>query len=173
MVSPSQPFKTTIKCHRGTPAKQITLVDFKNMFFAQQQKCLFTTTNKQTKTKQTNKRGGGGGRRKRKGSRRRRRRKVYQLWHRYMRMNTLYLREAKTFLYVHNHTFGLKPVLNWANVFSPNILRTVRRTMIRFLIELLVRRTWFGQSKLYFVLNWLAVRCKLRPELAADAQQTT
>ena len=33
----------------------------------------------------------------------------------------------------------LKPVLNWANVCSPNILRTLRRTMIRFLIELLVR----------------------------------
>ena len=44
--------------------------------------------------------------------------------------------------------------------------------MIRFLIELLVRRTWFGQSKLYFVLSWLVMRCKLRPELAADAQQT-
>ena len=29
----------------------------------------------------------------------------------------------------------LKPVLNWANVCSPNILRTVRRTMIRFLID--------------------------------------
>ena len=67
---------------------------------------------------------------------------------------------------------GLKPDLNWANVCSPSILRTVRRTMIRFLIELLVRRTWFGQSKLYFVLNWLVMRCKLRPELAADAQQT-
>ena len=66
----------------------------------------------------------------------------------------------------------LKPVLNWANVCSPNILRTVRRTMIRFLIELLVRRTGFGQSKLYFVLNWLVMRCKLRPELAADTQQT-
>ena len=39
----------------------------------------------------------------------------------------------------------VKPVLNWANVCSPNILRTVRLTMIRFLIELLVRRTWFGQ----------------------------
>ena len=36
-------------------------------------------------------------------------------------------------------------VLNWAKVCSPNILRTVRQTMIRFLIELLVRRTWFGQ----------------------------
>ena len=35
---------------------------------------------------------------------------------------------------------ALKPVLNWANVSSPNILRTLRRTMIRFLIELLVRR---------------------------------
>ena len=67
---------------------------------------------------------------------------------------------------------SVKPVLNWANVCSPNILRTVRRTMIRFLIELLVRRTWFGQSKRYFVLNWLVMRCKLRPELAADAQQT-
>ena len=66
-----------------------------------------------------------------------------------------------------------KPVLNWANVCSPNILRTVRRTIIRLLIELLVRRTWFGQSKLYFVLNRLVMRCKLRPELAAaDAQQT-
>ena len=41
----------------------------------------------------------------------------------------------------------LKPVLNWANACSPNILRTVRRTMIRFLIELLFRRTWFGQSE--------------------------
>ena len=30
-----------------------------------------------------------------------------------------------------------------ANVCSPNILRTVRRTTIRFLIELLVRRTWY------------------------------
>ena len=49
----------------------------------------------------------------------------------------------------------LNPVLNWANVCSPNILRTLRRTMIRFLIELLVRRTWFGQSKLYFVLTGL------------------
>ena len=67
---------------------------------------------------------------------------------------------------------NLKPVLNWANVCSPNILRTLRQTMIRFLIELLVHRTWFGQSKLYFVLNWLVMRCKLRPELAADAQQT-
>ena len=68
--------------------------------------------------------------------------------------------------------FLLKPILNWANVCSPNTLWTVQRTMIRFLIELLVRRIWFGQSKLYFVLNWLAMRCKLRPELAADAQQT-
>ena len=66
----------------------------------------------------------------------------------------------------------VKPVLNWANVCSRNILRTLRRTMIRFLIELLVRRIWFGQSKLYFILNWLVMRCKLRPELAADAQQT-
>ena len=57
----------------------------------------------------------------------------------------------------------VKPVLNWANVCSPNIPRTVRRTMTRFLIELLVRRTRFGQfDELYFVLNWLVLRCKLR-----------
>ena len=35
--------------------------------------------------------------------------------------------------------------------------------MICFLIELLVRRIWFGQSKLYFILSWLVMRCKLRP----------
>ena len=45
--------------------------------------------------------------------------------------------------------------------------------MIRFLIELIVRRTGFGHfDELYFVLSWLVMRCKLRPELAADAQQT-
>ena len=49
----------------------------------------------------------------------------------------------------------LMPVLNWANVCSPNILWTLWQTMIRFLIELLVHRIWFGQSKLYFILNWL------------------
>ena len=63
---------------------------------------------------------------------------------------------------------NIKPVLNWANVCSPEHIRTLRRTMIRFLIELLVRRIWFGQSKLYFILNWLVMRCKFRPELAAD-----
>ena len=41
------------------------------------------------------------------------------------------------------------------------------------LIELLVRRTWFGQfDELYFVLNWFIMRCKLLSELAAEAQQT-
>ena len=34
----------------------------------------------------------------------------------------------------------VKPALNWANVCSPYILRTLRRTMIRFSTELLVRR---------------------------------
>ena len=68
---------------------------------------------------------------------------------------------------------NLKPVLNWANVCSLNILWTVRRTMICFLTELLVRRTWFGQfGELYFILNWLVMRCNLLPELVADAQQT-
>ena len=52
----------------------------------------------------------------------------------------------------------------------PNILRTLRRTMIRFLIEHLVRRIWFGQSRLYFILNWLVMRCKLRPELQVVRQ---
>ena len=53
------------------------------------------------------------------------------------------------------------------------MLRTDRRTIIRFLIELLVRRTWIGQlDELIVVLNWLIIRCKLRPELAAEAQQT-
>ena len=48
--------------------------------------------------------------------------------------------------YVVSKSHVLSPFsLNWAKVCSPNILRTVRRTVIRFLIELLVRRTWFGQ----------------------------
>ena len=38
--------------------------------------------------------------------------------------------------------------------------------MIHFLIELLIHWTWFRQfSELYFVLNWLVMRCKLRPKL--------
>ena len=64
---------------------------------------------------------------------------------------------------------ALSPFLTGRMFVRPNILRTLRRTMIRFLIELLVRRIWYG---LYFILNWLIMRCKLRPELAADAQQT-
>ena len=37
--------------------------------------------------------------------------------------------------------------------------------------RMFVRRAYFGQfDELYFVLNWLVMRCKLRPELAADAQ---
>ena len=60
----------------------------------------------------------------------------------------------------------LSPFLTGRMFVRPNILRTVRRTMIRFLIELLVRRTWFGHSRLYFILIWHVMRCKLRPELA-------
>ena len=66
----------------------------------------------------------------------------------------------------------LSPFLTGRMFVRPNILRTLRRTTIRFLTELLVRRIWFGQSRLYFILIWLVMRCKLRPELAADAQQT-
>ena len=76
--------------------------------------------------------------------------------------------KAEVAVLVSLSVISLKPVPNWANVCSPNILRTLRRTVIRFLIELLVRRIWFGQPKLYFIL----MRCKLRPKLAADAQQT-
>ena len=68
---------------------------------------------------------------------------------------------------------ALRPFLIGRTVCSLNILRTVRRTIIRFLPELLVCRIRFGQSdEFYFVFNWLIMRCKLRPELAADAQQT-
>ena len=74
--------------------------------------------------------------------------------------------------YVHDQNIWLSLFLTGRMFVRPNILRTLRRTMIRFLIELSVCRIWFGQSKLYFILNWLVMRCKLRPELAADAQQT-
>ena len=43
----------------------------------------------------------------------------------------------------------LKPILNWANVCSLNILRK------------------FDEQ--YLVLNWLVMRCKLRSKLAADS----
>ena len=69
------------------------------------------------------------------------------------------------------HAPERKPVLNWANVCSPAHTSDTS-TNYDSLIELLVRRIWFGQSKLYFILNWLVMRCKLRPERAADAQQT-
>ena len=71
---------------------------------------------------------------------------------------------------------SLSPFLIGRTFASPNIVRNIRRTLLRFLIELIVPRTWFGQlvnnSELYFVLNWLIMRCKLQPELAAEAQQT-
>ena len=75
-------------------------------------------------------------------------------------------------LYSGSKNLRSSPFLTGRMFVRPNILRTLRRTMIRFLIEHLVRRIWFGQSRLYFILNWLVMRCKLRPELAADAQQT-
>ena len=61
--------------------------------------------------------------------------------------------------------FLLSPFLTGRMFVRPNILWTLWQTMIRFLIELLVRWIWFGQSKLYFILNWLVMRCKLRPNL--------
>ena len=84
------------------------------------------------------------------------------------------------------YTAASEPVWPSAKALSPfltlgehllrqsNIVRSIRRTLLRFLVELIVRRAWFGQfDELYFVLNWLIMRCKLRPELAAEAQQTT
>jgi len=69
---------------------------------------------------------------------------------------------------------ALSPFLIGRTFASSNIVRSIRRTLLRFLVELIVRRTWFGQfDELYIVLNWLIMRCKLRPELAAEAQQTT
>ena len=66
----------------------------------------------------------------------------------------------------------IKPFLTGRMFVRRTYFGPLRGTMIRFLIELLVRRIWFGQSKLYFILKWPVMRCKLRPELAADAQQT-
>ena len=46
---------------------------------------------------------------------------------------------------------------------SPNILRTVRRTIIRFLTQLLVRPTWFAQfDELYFVLAYNEMQASAR-----------
>ena len=48
----------------------------------------------------------------------------------------------------------VKPVLNLANICFADIVRSIRRTLLRFLTELIVRRTWFGQfGELYFVIN--------------------
>ena len=49
----------------------------------------------------------------------------------------------------------------------------MHQTSLCFIIELIVCQTWFGQSdELYFILNWLIMKCKLQPELAAEVQQT-
>ena len=71
----------------------------------------------------------------------------------------------------HHHAASkiLSPFLTGWMFVRPNILRTLWRTMIHFIIKLLVHRIWFGQSKLYFILDWLVMRCKLRPKLAADS----
>ena len=55
--------------------------------------------------------------------------------------------QAKTKYQQSMKSYMFKPILNWANVCLPNILRTDQRTMIRFLIQLLVCQTWFGQFK--------------------------
>ena len=68
------------------------------------------------------------------------------------------------------HVWMFSPFLIGRTFASPNIVRSIRRTSLRFLTELIVRQTWLGQfDELYFVLNWLVMGCKLRPELAAEA----
>ena len=82
----------------------------------------------------------------------------------------LLFKKKKRKKWVRTEHVHVKPVLNWVNICSPNILRTLWRTIIHFLIELLVWQTWFGQfDELYFVLNWLVMRCQLWLKLAADA----
>ena len=70
----------------------------------------------------------------------------------------------------------LSPFLTARTVNSPNILRKVRRTIIRFLIEF--RRFFFAEhgsnssTNYTSFLNRLIMRCNVRPKLAAEAQQT-
>ena len=89
--------------------------------------------------------------------------------------HTMLLRLSKTVMFMTDRdtdkTAALSPFLIGRTVCSLNILRTVRQTIVRFLIERLLRRTWFGQfDELCFVLNWLIMRCKLRPELTRTRQ---
>ena len=39
---------------------------------------------------------------------------------------------------------ALSPFLTGPTFASPNMVRCIRRTLLRFLIELIVRRIWFG-----------------------------
>ena len=70
----------------------------------------------------------------------------------------------------------VKPVLNyWENCLFAQHTSDSSTNYNSFLniIELLVRGAWFGQfDELCFVFNWLIMRCKLRPELAAEAQHS-
>ena len=69
-----------------------------------------------------------------------------------------------------NCWFKLKPVLNWANVSLSN---TSDRSMN---YDSFLNWTFSSPNMvrtLYFVLNWLVMRCKLWPELEAEAQQTS
>ena len=62
--------------------------------------------------------------------------KKSKLWQPYHYLNTQkYCTRWQEWVALLLRLLRLKPILNWANVCSPNILRTVRRTMIRFLID--------------------------------------
>ena len=68
---------------------------------------------------------------------------------------------------------ALSPFLTGRMFVRPNILRTLRRTMIRFLIEHLLRRIWFGQSKLLLhsqlACNEMQASARTRGRRAADS----
>ena len=64
----------------------------------------------------------------------------------------------------------LKPVLNWVKCLFAEHTSDSLTNYDLFLIELLICWTWFGQfEELYFILNWLIMRRKLQPKLAADS----
>ena len=65
---------------------------------------------------------------------------------------------------------SLSPFLTGRTFYSPNILRTVGRTMIRFLIELLVCRTEFGQ---FDELRFNEMQAVARTYVRKETKKTT
>jgi len=72
--------------------------------------------------------------------------------------------------YIHQDDSCIKPVLNWANCLCA---KHTSDSSMKFLNWTLVCRTLCRQfDELCFILNWLIMRCKLRPKLVAEARQT-